>query len=56
MVTVRVAVLQVFPELLPCTMSNWQFPFLLYASRIFPDQRMESTVERMLSLETFLWS
>jgi hypothetical protein len=49
MVTVHVAAVQVCPELLPYIMNNWQFPFLLYASRIFPDKKMESTVERKLS-------
>jgi hypothetical protein len=37
------------PELLPCIMN------ILYASRISPDRKMESTVERKLSMGTFLW-
>jgi hypothetical protein len=37
-------------------MYNGQFPFLFYASRIFPDKKMESTVKRKLSMGTFLWS
>jgi hypothetical protein len=43
-------------ELLSWFMSNGQFPFLLYASRIFSDKKMESTVKRNLSLGIFLWS
>jgi hypothetical protein len=56
MVTMHVAVSLVCPELLPCFMNKWHFPFLLYALRIFPDKKMESAVERQLSLGTFLWS
>jgi hypothetical protein len=36
-------------------MNKGQFPYLLYASRILPDNKMESTVKRKLSLGTFLW-
>jgi hypothetical protein len=39
---------------LPWFMSNWKFPFLLYASSILPDKIMASTVKRKLSLGTFL--
>jgi hypothetical protein len=31
-------------------MNIWQFPFLLLASRIFIDKRMESVVRRKLSV------
>jgi hypothetical protein len=51
-----VAVLQECLELLSWFMNNGQFPFLLYASRIFHDKKIESTVKRKLSLRTFLWS
>jgi hypothetical protein len=51
-----VAVLQDCLELLSWFMSNGQFPFWLYASRIYPDKRMECTVKRKLSLGIFLWS
>jgi hypothetical protein len=47
------ALLQVCLELLKWFMNNGQFPFLLYASRIFPDKMMESIVKRKLSLGTF---
>jgi hypothetical protein len=53
---VYVAVLQDCLQLLPWFINNGQFPFLLYALRIFPDKNMESTVETKFSLETFLWS
>jgi hypothetical protein len=43
-------------EVLPSLMNNWQFPFLLLASRIFHDKRMESIVNRRLSLLIFLWT
>jgi hypothetical protein len=48
MVTGYVAVLQDCLQLLSWFMNNGQFPFLLYASRIFPDKKMESTVKRKL--------
>jgi hypothetical protein len=51
-----VAVLQYCLQLLPWFINNGQFPFLLYASRIFPDKKMEPTMKRKLSLGTFLWS
>jgi hypothetical protein len=51
-----VAALQECLGLLFWFMNNGQFPFLLSASRIFPDKKMESTVKRKLSLGTFLWS
>jgi hypothetical protein len=51
-----VAVLQECLELLFLIMNDGQFPFLLYASGIFPDKKMDSTVKRKLSLGTFLWS
>jgi hypothetical protein len=51
-----VAVLQECLQLLSWFMNNWQFPFLLYASRIFPDKNLESTVKMTLSLGTFMWS
>jgi hypothetical protein len=56
MLTVYVAMLQDYLLLLPWFKNIGQFPFLLYAARIFPDRNMESTVERKLSLGTFLWS
>jgi hypothetical protein len=56
MVIEYVVVLQDCLQLLPWFMNNGQFPFLLYALRIFPDKNMEATVETKLSLETFLWS
>jgi hypothetical protein len=56
MVTVYFAALQDCPQLLLWLMNKWQFPFLLYASRIFPNKKMESAVKRKLSLVTFLWS
>jgi hypothetical protein len=54
MVTVHVAVLQDCLQLLPWFMNNGQLPFLLYASRIFPDKKMQSTEKRKLSLGIFL--
>jgi hypothetical protein len=51
-----VAELQDCLELLSWFLNNGQFPFLFYASGIFPDKKMESTVKRKLSLGTFLWS
>jgi hypothetical protein len=53
MVTVHAAVLQECLELLNWFINNGQSPFLLYASRIFLDKMMESTVKRKLSLGTF---
>jgi hypothetical protein len=52
--TLYVAVLQECLHILPWFMNNWQFPFLLYASWIFPDKKMESAVKIKLSLGTFL--
>jgi hypothetical protein len=47
-VAMCVVVLQECLELLLWLMNNWQFPFLLFASRIFPDKKMESVVKRKL--------
>jgi hypothetical protein len=49
-----VAVIQDCLQLLSWFMNNGQFLFLLYAWRIFPDKKMESTIKRKLSLWTFL--
>jgi hypothetical protein len=32
--------------------NNWQLPFILFALRIFPDKKMDSVVNRNLSLMT----
>jgi hypothetical protein len=39
-------VLQDCLELLSCFRNNALFPFLLYASRIFPDKKMKFTVQK----------
>jgi hypothetical protein len=44
------------PTATPLVHEYWQFHFLFYVSRIFPDKNMESTVERKLSLGTLLCS
>jgi hypothetical protein len=51
-----VAVLQDCLEVLPSLMNNCQFPFLLLASRVFPDKMMGCILNRKLSLLIFLWS
>jgi hypothetical protein len=52
MVAMCVAVLQQCLELLLWLINNRQFSFLLFASRIFPDQKVESIMKRKLQLLT----
>jgi hypothetical protein len=45
-VTICIAVLQECLELFHWLRNNWQIPFLLFASAVVPDKKMEFIVKR----------